>query len=256
MRGKMMGFAMAGAVIGALGAVPAAAQGTFEGMVTYKMTMPEGKTAVMRYYQLGSRLRQEYDMQGQTAATITDGTTGDMITLMPQQKKYLVMNLKESAKALGPMARALGGNKQQPSADLSKLKITATGRRETIAGISCEHYLMVYAEKQNTPPVDMCVATGMGFMGSPYQGGAAMGAAGMAGSPMPSTAAMLKAANPEFARLMRQGFFPLKTTMSDGGKQVVMEATAIDRRRPAASLFAPPPDYTKLDIAGMMQRKP
>lgn len=235
---------VAGMLLGSVCATGALAQGTFEGMVSYKMTMQDGKTAIMRYYQLGSRIRQEYDAQGQSAASITDGTTGDQITIIPQQKKYMVINLKQAAGVLAPMAQALGGG-QRHERDFSKLKVTATGRRETIAGISCEHYLFENTERQQREgQMDICGATGMGFVGSPYQ----------TGSVMPSTAAMLKANNPELARLLRQGFFPLKMTMTDEGKQAVIEVTQVDRHRPDASLFAPPPGYTKIEIPGMPHR--
>ncbi len=232
------------ALVGALLGPRAAAQGTFAGMVTYKVTSPEGKTGVLRYYQLGARLRQEVEADGQNMATITDGTTGDMISLIPQRKQYFVMNLRQAAGALG----AMGGGKQKEAPDFSKLKVTATGRRDTIAGIACEHFLFESTEAKDHPPMDICGATGMGFMGSGGQGA----------SLMPSTAALLNATNPELARLARQGFFPLKLTMAEkqGGKQMVLEATAVDRHRPDAALFAPPPDYTKFTMPVLPSTKP
>lgn len=243
MRRSAIRWAITGTLLGVLRSNPAAAQGTFEGMVTYKISTPDGKTAVIRYYQLGSRVRQEVQVEGQTASTITDGTTGEMTTIIPQRKQYMVMNLKQAAGALAPMAGAMG--KRQAPVDYSKFKVTATGRRETIVGVSCEHYLFENTEQRSRGQTDICAAGGMGFMGSPYQAGALM----------PSTAAMLRANNPELARLMRRGFFPLKMTMTEGGKQSVFEATAVDRHRPDAALFTPPPGYSRLEIPGMT-RKP
>src|SRR6266581_826386 len=127
------------ALVGALLGPRAAAQGTFAGMVTYKVTSPEGKT-------------------------------GDMISLVPQRKQYFVMNLRQAAGVLG----AMGGGKQKEAPDFSKLKVTATGRRDTIAGIACEHFLFESTEAKDHPPMDICGATGMGFMGSGGQGASLM----------------------------------------------------------------------------------
>lgn len=66
---------------------------------------------------------------------------------------------------------------------------------------------------------------------------------------MPSTIAMLRAQNPEMAKLARQGFFPLKMTMNEEhGGGFVWTATQIDRSRPAGSLFQPPAGYTELKM--------
>src|SRR5437879_2294328 len=77
-------------------APPAAvAQGSFDGLVVYKVSDADGKSGLMRYYQLGTRTRQEFEMNGVAAVSIFDGTTGDILTLMPQHKQYLVMNMKQ-----------------------------------------------------------------------------------------------------------------------------------------------------------------
>ena len=223
-------------------ATPAAAQGTFEGLVVGKMTTPDGKVAPFRYYQLGSRTRQEYTIEGQTMSTIYDGTTGDMLMLIPPQKKYMVMNLREMSGAARQMADAMTGKGKGGNAalDFSKMKVTRTGQHETLAGIGCDHYLFVNTEKPDNKPIDICGAPGLGFMGM----------AGEAGSAMPSTIALLRSQNPDLARLARGGFFPLKMTFSTEHGPAVWEATQVDRRRPDASLFQPPAGYTKLEIPG------
>ena len=223
----------------------ARAQGTFEGMVVGTMSVPDGKVVPFRYYQLGSRTRQEYTAEEHTMAMIYDGTTGDMMTLIPQQKKYMVMNMREMGAAGRQMADAMGGGRGGKKApDFSKMKVTATGQRETIAGIPCEHYLFQNTEDTDTQPIDMCGASGLGFMGM----------AGQSSSMMPSTVALLRSQNPELARLARQGFFPLKMTFSNREhpeKKSVWVVTQIDRHRPDAALFGPPAGYTELKIPGM-----
>ena len=238
-------------VLAATFAAAAVAQGTFEGLVVGAMTTPEGKSMPFRYYQLGSRIRNEYGIEGHTMASIYDGTTGDMIMIMPQQKKYTVMNMRSASGTARQLAQGMSGQRggADGAPDFSKMKVTATGRRETIAGISCEHYLFQNTEKPEAKPMDMCGATGMGFMGM----------AGEAGSMMPSTIALLRSQNPELARIARQGFFPLKMTFSGEHGDAVWTATSIDRRRPDAALFQPPAGYSEMVIPrmpGLPGRKP
>jgi hypothetical protein len=220
------------------------AQGTFEGMVAGTMSLADGKSMPFRYYQLGSRTRQEYTIEEHTMAMIFDGTTGDVMTLIPQQKKYMVTNMRETSAAGRRMADAMAGRNGGKAPDFSKMKVTATGQRETIAGITCEHYLFQNTEKPDDPPIDICGAPGLGFMGM----------AGQNNSMMPSTAALLRSQNRDLARLARQGFFPLKMTFSERQhpeKKLVWVATQIDRHRPDAALFQPPAGYTPLQIPGM-----
>jgi len=232
-------------------AVPAAAQGTFEGLVVGTLTTPEGKAMPFRYYQLGSRIRNEYTIEQQTMSTIYDGTTGDMLMMIPQQKKYMVMNMRSGSATARQLARGMSGRGGgDAAADFSKMKVTATGRRETIAGITCEHYLFQNTEKPDSKPMDMCGATGMGFMGMAGEAGSSM---------MPSTIALLRSGNPELARIARQGFFPLKMTFSGPNGDASWTVVSIDRRRPDAALFQPPAGYTEMvvpSMPGMPGRKP
>jgi uncharacterized protein DUF4412 len=223
-----------------LAPVAARAQGTFDGTVVGRMTTPEGKAVVFRVYQLGSRSRQEYEMErGMTMTSIYDATTGEGLMLVPQQRKYMVWNLREMSRAGRAMTQGTGG--AGPAPDFSKMKVTRTGRSETIAGISCEHYVFVNTETPDHRPVDICGAPGLGFMGLD----------GQAGARLPSAAALLRSQNPELARLARAGFFPLSMTFTDSKSQESRWViTQIDRRRPEAALFAPPPGYTKMEMPG------
>lgn len=231
------------AVMGACLAValaPAAvrAQGTFEGMVAYRMSQPGGGSAEMRYFQKGSKVRQEIDMGGMTTVSIFDATTGESIMLIPGQKQYMAMNLKDMAKMGGAAAQA-------PPADFSRVKVTATGRRETIAGIACEHYVFASGAAVSGQASDICGAAGMGFMGGGGQGAGAL----------PATAGLAKATNAQLAALGRRGFFPLKMSAGGSAGGVSMEATRVERRRLDASLFVPPSAYTKMMMPSLPPMK-
>lgn len=188
-------------------------------------------------------------MEEHTMASIYDGTTGDMIMIMPQQKKYMVMNMRSASSTARQLAQGMSGRGANGEApDFSKMKVTPTGQSETIAGIRCEHYLFENTEStdRDRKPMDICGAPGLGFMGM----------AGEQSSMMPSTIALLRSQNPVLAKLARQGFFPLKMIMTGHEGTVVWQVTQIDRRRPDAALFRPPAGYTELTIPTMGGSRP
>ena len=219
------------------------AQAPFEGTATFKTTM-EGKTIETKYYSNGKRLRQDMSMSGQEVITITDFADAKSYTLMPSQKKYMVMDFKAMAQALKPMADKLGGDKpgKPDHPDLSAMpKITATGHKETIAGYSCEHYTMQMDPKS---AMDFCVAKGLGYFST--AGGMGGGSGGMA--------QFLAATNPAYKELLgmfKDGFFPLKYSMSQNGKTMMeSEATKVEKGSVPAEMLAIPSDYTELKMPG------
>jgi len=232
-------FALAGAL---------SAQKPFEGSVTVKITSG-GKSFESKTYSNGTRTRTEYGMGGQQAVMITDLSEGKSYTLIPSQKKYMVMDFKAMAEALKPMAEGMGDKNPKPEKlDPSKLpKVTATGRKETIAGYSCEHYTLE-AEKGL---MDFCIAKGLGSF-SPF--GGVGGGGGMGGAGGSAAMAKLVAANPGYKQLLdmfKDGFFPLKMTMSEDGQvRMETEVTQIDKGNVPATMLAIPSDYTELKMPG------
>ncbi len=225
---------LAGLLVAALAPGLLHAQGTFEGVVTYRATMAGAPPSEMKYFQKGPKMRQESTMGGRSSASIVNTATGETIVLMPEMKQYMVMNLNDIARQM-PAA-------PQRAPDLSKMKVTATGRRETIAGVPCEHYLFADAASPGGGTTDICGAAGMGFMGAGKKG---MGA-------LPSTADLARATNPQLAALARRGFFPLKMTMTGpDGSTMTWQVVRIERRTLEAALFAPPAGYTKMTMPAM-----
>lgn len=68
--------------------------------------------------------------------TILDGKTGDVITLMAAQKKFVRIS-GDKAKAIAEMASKYSGT----NASGEKSKLTATGRKETINGYETDEYV-------------------------------------------------------------------------------------------------------------------
>lgn len=225
---------MLGSTAVLLATASAAAQGEFEGMVAYKFSEVDG--GEMRIYQQGTKMRQEMEVkQGNRGmASIYDGVTGDAVVLMAEQRRYMKMNRK----SMGKMQKSMAGAQESP--DFSKLTVTPTGESETIAGIECDHYIFESTDEKKSSRIDICGAKGMGFLGTGEHGGGPM-----------ATSTLLKAQNPELAKLAKSGFFPLKMTVKEGKKTVTMEATKVEQKKLDAAMFAIPAGYTEFKMPGM-----
>ena len=212
----------------------------FEGVVAYKMTGKGGGAEMTQMYK-GTKSRTEISSGAQTTAMIMDTVAGTMTILMPPQKTYMVMDMKKMGQGLGGLlgrGHKDGGSGSGGGMPGSMPKITATGRKETIAGHECEYYVM-----GDKGEMEVCSAKGLGMfmMGQSPMGGAM--------SSVASVAAM--ATGSDAARLFADGFFPLKMVNTEHGKkEVVMEATRVEKKSLDASLFVPPPDYKEMKMPG------
>jgi hypothetical protein len=211
----------------------------FEGIVAFKMAGKGGGAEMTQMYK-GTKNRTEVSSGGQNTAMIMDMTTGVMTMLMPQQKMYMIMDMRKAGGALaglpfGKGRKDTGTGAGVPSAMAS---IKATGRKETIAGHECEYYVM--GEKGDA---EVCSAKGLGmFM---------MGQSPMGGGMGSMAALAALGTNSDALKLFSDGFFPLKMVHTEGGKrEVVMEATRVEKKTLDASLFAPPPDYKEMKMPG------
>jgi hypothetical protein len=204
-------------------AAPAAAQTAFEGVVTYRLTT-EGRTMDVTYYAKGSRARSEMSMEGMQMAMLLDADSAFMRTIMPSERMYMTMDLSRMRDQ---------GNQR----DTSDATFTPTGRKETIAGHECEHYLT--GTGQNT---DMCVATGLGYYMGGGGGGRGRGASQRSFGMRPGDP---RAA--EFRRRFKDGFFPLRITATEGQRVTYdMVVTSIERRRLSDDLFQVPEGFTEM----------
>ena len=207
------------------GLVLASAQSPFQGVVTGTYYGDAGTPAVEYTQSIkGQRVRMDMSMSGMSMSSLVDIEAGTVTSLMHEQRKYMVINFNQ-------VTGQAGGAPKMP-------KITATGRRETIAGINCEHYLINIADQQD---MDVCAAKGMGF-GSPQGGG--RGTRG--------PAAALPVTYEELAQQFKDGFFPLKIERVRGSeRRLVMQVKAIERKALPDATFAMPAGYTEMKIPGM-----
>ena len=209
------------AAAGALIAVPAhlSAQ-RFEGVMQFvSYESHSGQPDTITQMTKGSKLRIEG--MGRAGALIFDGNS--RIIIIPEQKAYM------------DMPADLG--EREATAEASKHKGTAerTGKTETIAGITCEDWHFKGAKADGTPEEgDACVAKGAGMMINQLSGG-------MAGR-------YFKAAGPEFAEAVKNGAGVMKVTTNGKLSFVAVKAQATSV---PDAMFAPPPDYTKMDMSQM-----
>jgi len=223
----------AAALVAVAPAAAQRAQRSFEGVVKYRLTT-EGRTVDVTYMTKGDRARSEMQMDGMGMAMLMDASATTMTTIMPSERMYMTMDL----------SRMRG---RTEGADTAVAEFTATGRTETIAGHECEHYLT--GTNQNT---DMCVAAGLGYYlggGGPGRRGPGSGSSSF-GVPRPGDARMA-----EFRGKFKDGFFPLRLTVTEGGKVTTdMVVTSIERRALADDLFTVPADFTEMRMPGMGPR--
>src|SRR4030095_7070914 len=217
------------------------AGGDFEGTIAMKMETENQKEMQMIYFLKGKHARIETKIpnlpEGE-AAMLWDLESGKMTTLMPSRKMYLVMDLQKNAEAMREAAKGMKG-----TGDVDKFpKLTPTGKQETIAGHTCEHWLI-----GDNQEVDMCVAKGLGYFGMGGQSGGGFGSfKNCAFSPKMLAEA---ASHPDWVKLLEGGAFPLKlTTMEEGKLMMSMEATRIEKKSLDDSLFVIPSDYKEMSM--------
>ena len=215
--------------------------GNFEGTITMQMKGESEKVMEMTYFLKGQHTRIEVtapDNPEAHSVMLWDLEGAKMTTLMPTRKMYMTIDMKEMAEKMKDAAKDMKKSDEDPRFP----KLTDTGKQETIAGYTCEHWLM--GEKQN---LDICVAKGLGYFGMGGGSGGGLGALkDLAFSPKLLSEA---SAHPEWVKFLEGGAFPLKITATEKGKVTMnMEATKIERKSLDDSLFAVPPDYKELNM--------
>ena len=194
----------------------------------------------IRYAIKGTRTRIETQLSRgglQMGAMLMDLSTGTQTMLMPQTKTYIDMNLAEMA---GKMAKEVG---KDSSGDFPK--VTSTGKTETIAGFTCQHWLV--GDEQN---MDICMAKGLGYFGGGGQSGGIFDQ--LKNLALGEKIKSQIAANPEFAKFVEGGAFPLKMAQVENGQsKTIMEVTSVERKPLDDSLFTVPADYKKMEIPGL-----
>lgn len=204
---------MAAAVIAVVVAAPAraAAQGAFEGVVTFQMDAGRQGPATMQYSVKGENVRMDMSVQGMDMFTLFNGATKTARIVIPMQQMY--------------MERAVDPQEIADSASRGKSDLTWTGRKETVAGHECEHATITDDAGTST---DVCLAKGLGTFVQIDGGGRGRGGP-------PGGGWEGRVANE----------FPLKVQQNG---RTLMEATKIERKTLDPSIFTVPDGYQKMDV--------
>src|SRR5262245_48611794 len=206
---------------------PSAPGEAFEGEITSR-TFMDKDTMETRYAIKGARNRVESLSSQDGAIVLIDSSSSSTTMLFPQAKSYVTMSWVE-------MAEEMAGD----DSSLLFPKVTSTGGTETIAGFTCRHWMI--GDNQD---LDVCMAKGLG-----YYGGGSGGILDKLKDPTLREKAKAQLdANPEFAKFVEGGAFPLKiTAIENGQSRTVMEVTSIERKSLDDSLFTVPADYKKAE---------
>jgi hypothetical protein len=229
--GKLLGLILV------LGPVSLPAQTpAFEGVVTMKMT-GEGLSAEPVIFIKGTRSRMEMEMRGIEHVMIMDTEKNTMTMMMPEQKQYMVADLQQIAESAAAVA--------PDSSKLEDIRVEATDRKETVAGIECQHYLVTSEKRKGQ--ADLCLAKGMGnFFG--MSGGGPMSRGRNTGMPV------------ELQRLASkfpEGAFLLKGEYTEGEQvRMTLEVTRVEKKPVSDDLFTPPAEYKKVKMPHGEHRKP
>jgi hypothetical protein len=255
-----------------LAAVQTFAAGSFEGKMTLATSTDGGKPQTMVYTTKGQKLRMEIiamaddegdqaktkeapkkkkhlpgflggksessddgekSAKGQQGAMIMDMGKMEMLTLMPEEKMYMVMPMKKA------LDKAAEQAEKHPD---SNLDVERTGKTEKILGYSCDQILVTDKDKKTV--TEMWIATGLGAYMAPGAGG---GGGGMFGG-------RKSAASAKWEEVLKgKGGFPLRVvTKNSANKEIYrMEATKVEPGAQPDSLFVPPADYQKFEMPGM-----
>ena len=183
----------------------------FEGVVNLRMSGRSGSPPMdAEYLSRNGNARVNIPSSVGTMSILGIATESKTYMLMESQRVYREMPSGDAATA---------------SSAAGEMKVTKTGRHETIAGLSCEHVILESSGTSNLHKIDMCVTRGLG----PFV--------------MPTTAGGVS----DWQRqVSKDGGFPLKVTLGDG--TVALEVTKIEKKRVSDELFRIPADYTKMEM--------
>ena len=208
---------VAGAMVIAGGSL--GAQTPFEGAVTIRMSQktPQGvMSQQVEYFMRAGKVRVNM------AAPAGMPVAGPSLILSPVEKKMYMLMPAQSAYTELPMSDSLlTAAAQRAPGGADDAKIVRTGKRETVAGVSCEHVQV----RSTSGTIDMCVSKELGRFVNP-------------------TDAMRQSGGGWQRELGNE--FPLKVTMSDGS--VPLEVVKVERKRLSNELFTVPGTYNKMTM--------
>lgn len=203
----------------------------FEGKVRMKVTTGHSSHSIDYAVKSGLVRTEMGDAKGPGGVMIMNLPQREMTMLMPQQHMYMVHQL--------PAAAPVAKGDETADADTT---FTATGEKEKILGYDCAKY--VVTSKHGTTDLWLTEQLGSFTAMTPPPGPGGGPAAG-GGAALPAWAKALEG----------KSFFPMRIVSHGqaGAEETRMEVESVEPQSLPDSLFAPPADYRKLDMGGMMR---
>ncbi len=193
------------------------AQG-FEGAITMRMAQPRNGPVLpeLEFLSRGGNVRVNVMSPAGSLVILGLGSEKKTYMIIESQRSYTEISVADVVESSVP--------------ENVTLKMTKTGKKETIAGYECEHVLMASTSSAQVtgPAMDVCMTRALGAYVNPLSS--------MAGG----------RANGWQKQLTADGGFPLKVTRADG--TVELEVTKIEKRRISDSQFRIPADFNKVDM--------
>lgn len=200
----------------AIACVPAvlSAQAKFEGTITAKMSAAAAGSADVTYFVKGDQFRMDMAGRGGSMYVLRDQAKNTTYMVMPAQRMYMEMPIPSTPDA----------------AEAKPTDVKMTGRKETIAGVECEHAIITSDKVE----YDACIAHGLGMF------------------PVVNNPMGRGRDTPAAWQKLGRDAFPLKVQRA--GDQVNFEVTKIERKPLDASLFAVPDGFQSM--GGMGRGRP
>jgi hypothetical protein len=173
----------------------------------------------------GDKVRVDNSSQ---VSTIINATTGEIITLINNQKKFTRISA-ERARAMIQTAARFGGGTPPPD---GKARLTATGRKEMIDGYETQEYV------RDTPQLKETF-----WVSTTYPNAAAI--AKQLASTTPQMWGSAAAGGPDYRDLPG---VPLKTQVKINTMETTTTITSIKEDPLPDTLFQPPADYRELKL--------
>lgn len=226
----------------ALAPVAAQAQTSFTGTIEYRTSTARGATGMLvennRDSEVSFEIRTPEGRPVQSVGgVIYDARTGVAYVLFPGNHAYVRLT-RDDMRYLAHDIEARVAARNPEATRANTLSITPTGTSRTVAGVACQMYRVSGTERGRAIADEACIAKNVGL--SPYD----LPEQGLLTGPMGQTGwlAIVREA-------LRGGRGVLELRRNGAGQaSVALEATHIDHRPPADSLFAPPSTYRAVSL--------
>lgn len=170
---------------------------------------------------------------------IFDSPAKKLFIVLDEKKQVVVIDLNKASEDLksvrpsGPHHPGGGSGSTGPSSPPPK--ITKTGKTDTVAGYSCEIWLIESQDAKEKGKAEICIAEqGVSFFHIPMTG-------------MPAEYSFM-------SEIVDGKHFPLRMVSFDATnvEEGRIEVTRIDKKTLDASVFVPPPTYQQMDVGQAM----